>query len=176
MFYAAIQNEKDRTKVEKLYYEYRKLMYKEAYAILEDKTLAEDAVSESFIRIINNLHKIDENICPRTRNFLVIICRNVAKDIYNSKRNNIPYEHTENITNPINVEDIVINRETVKRITDIISAMDSMYRDVLILRRAYGMSREDISKIFGISVETVKKRLLRANNMIKAKLEKEDVR
>lgn len=176
MFYAAIQNEKDRTKVEKLYYEYRKLMYKEAYAILDDKTLAEDAVSESFIRIINNLHKIDENICPRTRNFLVIICRNVAKNIYNSKMNTIPYEHTEDITNPINMEDFVINRETIKRITDIILAMDSKYRDVLILRRAYEMSREDIAKIFGISVETVKKRLLRANNMIKAKLEKEDVR
>lgn len=176
MFYTVIQDEKDRTKVEKLYYQYRKLMYKEAYAILEDKTLAEDAVSESFIRIINNLHKIDENICPRTRNFLVIICRNVAKDIYNSRKNKISYEHTEDITNPIYIEDIVINRETVNRIAEIISGMDSKYKDVLILRRAYEMSREDIAKIFGISVETVKKRLLRANNMIKAKLEKEDVR
>lgn len=176
MFYMTLENQKERTKVEQLYFEYRKLMYKEAYEVLRDKNLSEDAVSESFIRIINNLHKIDENICPRTRNFLVIICRNVAKDIYNSRKNTVPYEYPEDTADITDIEDIVINKETVKRITDIISTMDSKYKDVLILRRAYDMRREDIAKIFGISVETVKKRLLRANNMIKAKLEKEDVR
>ena len=53
MFWMVIENKDDRLKVERLYYKYRNLMYKEAYEILEDTYLAEDAVAESFIRIIN---------------------------------------------------------------------------------------------------------------------------
>ena len=49
---------KKQTKVEKLYYTYRNFMYDEAYAILNDQSLAEDAVSEAFVRIIKNLDKI----------------------------------------------------------------------------------------------------------------------
>lgn len=175
MVFAAIQNEKDRTKAEALYYEYRRLMYKEAYEILKDKMLAEDAVSESFIRIMSNLHKIDEKVCPRTRNFLVIICRNVAKSMYNARKSELTAEYVENIGNIPTPEDIVITKETKKAIVKIVSSLSPKYKDVLILRRAYNMSREDIANIFQISVETVKKRLQRAKAMILKELEKENI-
>ncbi len=38
-------------KIEKLYYKYRKLMFAEAYRILDDEALAEDAVSEAFFQV-----------------------------------------------------------------------------------------------------------------------------
>lgn len=55
--------------VEELYCMYKKLMYKEAYAILSDAHLAEDAVHESFVRVIKNMHKLDLNNCQRTRGY-----------------------------------------------------------------------------------------------------------
>ena len=79
MFLFTIENFHDRLKTERLYLSYRKLMYKEAFEIVQNRHCAEDAVSESFVRIIDNLHKIDEQDCLKTRSFLVIICRNVAK-------------------------------------------------------------------------------------------------
>lgn len=85
MFLFTIENFHDRLKTERLYLSYRKLMYKEAFEIVQNRHCAEDAVSESFVRIIDNLHKIDEQDCLKTRSFLVIICRNVAKNIYNKK-------------------------------------------------------------------------------------------
>lgn len=172
MFFTIMQNEDDRFKAERLYYKYRKLMYKEAYAVLNDRFLSEDAISESFIRIINNLHKIDENDCPRTRSFLVIICRNVAKDIYKSRIKESTYDYLEDAVSsdnsaPLNnPQDIIISKESIERIAEIISHLDSKYKDVFILRRVYNMSREDIANIFGINVETVKKRLQRAKAMI----------
>lgn len=36
-------------------------MFKVAYTILKDNAFAEDAVQQAFIKIINNLDKIDEN-------------------------------------------------------------------------------------------------------------------
>ena len=48
---------KNSSKFEKVYLQYGKLMYSKAYEILKEYSLAEDAVSEAFIRIFKNLHK-----------------------------------------------------------------------------------------------------------------------
>ena len=76
ILFTTIENFSDRFKIERLYMCYRNLMYKEALEIVQNPHSAEDAVSESFVRIIK---KIDEQNRPKTRSFLVIICRNVAK-------------------------------------------------------------------------------------------------
>ncbi len=51
MFLLLIENDNDRLKAERLYEQYRYLMYSEANKILQDKHLAEDAVQQSFIKI-----------------------------------------------------------------------------------------------------------------------------
>lgn len=178
MFFLAIENEHDKLKVERLYYDHRKLMYKEAYLILRDKHLAEDALSEAFVKIIKNLHKIDENDIPRTRSFLVIVCRNVAKSIYMKKKGLSEVSALETVTendaeksnNPL---DIVIDKETFDKVTSAIEALDHDFRDVFLLRRVYGLSREDIADICDISVENVKKRLVRSKIKILKVLDKE---
>ena len=87
LLFFAIENQNDRSKTERLYYTYKPVMVGVAYNILKDKYLAEDAVHQSFIRVINNLQKIDENDCHKTKGFLVIICRNVSYDIYKQDKN-----------------------------------------------------------------------------------------
>ena len=160
-------------KLERLYYEYRNLMFMEANRILNDKALAEDAVSESFVRIMKNLHKIDESDVLHTRNFLAVVCRNVAKDIYNSQKREISIcQDIEDITG-LSPEDIVIDKESAGRIAEVISNMDEKYKDVLILSRVYNMKRNDIAKIFGISPEAVTKRLQRAKAEVVKQLKKE---
>ena len=46
-----------------------------AFDIFKDHHLAEDAVNDAFIRIIDNLDKIDKIDCPQTKRFVVIIMR-----------------------------------------------------------------------------------------------------
>jgi RNA polymerase sigma-70 factor (ECF subfamily) len=175
-----IENEQNQLKLERLYYEYRYIMYSCANEILHDKYLTEDAVHQSFIRIMKNLHKIDEDNRPRTCNFLVIICRNVAKDIYNKRlylnKNNDPFEELDdNITGKSNDPmDILITKESIERITKSIQSLDPIYRDVLLLKRVYNFSREEIADLLGISIETVKKRIQRAKNILSEKLAKEE--
>lgn len=79
ILFTTIENFSDRLKIERLYMCYRSLMYKEALEIVQNSHSAEDAVSESFVRIIKNLHKIDEQNRPKAQSFLVIICRKFAK-------------------------------------------------------------------------------------------------
>ncbi len=165
-----------KTKLENLYYTYRQSMFQEAFSILEDKSLAEDAVSESFVRIINNLNKIECDNSPRTCNFLLTICRNVALDIYRKRKLNNSYfrEPEKDFFFCNTPENIVIDNESVNRIMDIILNMDAIYRDTLILSKVYHVSRGDIAEMFGISAEAVTKRLQRAKAEIKRQLAKED--
>ena len=178
MFLFTIENFHDRLKTERLYLSYRKLMYKEAFEIVQNRHCAEDAVSESFVCIIDNLHKIDEQDCLKTRSFLVIICRNVAKNIYNKKiyLNNQPDAYDDVLPEVVSESsdslDILVKKETLSEIAGIIKNLDPIYRDVFLLKNVHGLSRAEIAAIFGISEEAVKKRLVRAKSKILKELEK----
>lgn len=176
MFFELIEDRTERTKAEQLYYKYRKLMYKEAYAIINDITLAEDCVSEAFVRIIKILHRVDEIDSARTRNFLCITCKNVAKDMLHKISREIVIESTEkdemapqSVQNPLN---IAISHEGVEQIAQIISELDPKYKDVIILRAQYEMRIDEIADLLGIKPETAKKRLYRARKMILEELNK----
>ena len=169
--FSIIQNEQDRVKTIKLYNKYKNLMFKEAYAILKRTEDAEDAVSESFIRIINNLHKIDEFDHLTTAGFLVIICRNVAKSMVNKEIKKQEFEEPldENTyipEDPFFPENFVISLETSEMLSKIIYSLDEIYSDVFILKHFNGYSLDEISELLGLKKETVKKRLQRAKEMI----------
>ncbi|MFR5859533.1 MAG: RNA polymerase sigma factor [Clostridia bacterium] len=70
-----LETEEELQKFTQLYETYRKLMHWTAEGILHDEYLAEDAVHEAFLRIIQNFHQIREIPCPKTRSFVVIIVR-----------------------------------------------------------------------------------------------------
>ena len=78
LYLAMIDTDEDRTKFAALYERYSRLMFYIARQILIDEQLSEDAVQEAFLRIAKNMHKVGDVSCPQTRNFSVIITRNVA--------------------------------------------------------------------------------------------------
>ena len=74
-----LEGKADEDKFEKIYEQYGRLMYSKAYEILQDHYLAEDAVSEAFIRILKNLRKLDDEVpSARTASFVVTVVKNVA--------------------------------------------------------------------------------------------------
>ena len=85
LYLQLLDTQTEKEKFERLYYQYKRLMYWSAYQILGDSHLAEDAVHEAFLKIIKNFHKIGEINCPRTKNFVVIIVKNTARSILEEK-------------------------------------------------------------------------------------------
>lgn len=179
MLFAWVENENHRTKLETLYFRYRKLMFKVAFEILCDKTLAEDAVSESFMRVYRNIEKVSDENSPQTKNFLVVICRNTAKDIL--KKHSVTVytddlDHYTKVTvnnSKTDPQNILVGKETVNILSEMVENLPHKYKDVIYMQNAYKMSREEIAKALGINVETVKKRLQRARAMLKEELRKE---
>ncbi len=162
-----------RTKAERLYNTYGRMMYKTAFDILGDSHLSEDAVHESFVRIIKIIDRVEEENTERTKSFLVIISRNVSLDILRKRKKET---EAEDIPDPSpGIDEIVINRDTLKRTAEAIRALDPKYRDVLLAVRVHNLSRMETAEMFGISEETVKKRLTRAKEKLKEVIDCEKV-
>lgn len=75
-----------KRKVEQLYEKYQKLMYVVAYHILNHHQDAEDAVLESWEKIIRHMDKIDHIDSPKTKSFLVILVERTSIDHYRKNK------------------------------------------------------------------------------------------
>lgn len=172
LYLTLIDTDADKIKFTKLYEQYRHLMFYIAQEILKDEHLSEDAVQEAFLRIAKNFHKIGEIICPETRNFTVIITRNVAITMINQRHEDLDINsYTENISSVAG--DDVFETVSNKLLTDCILQLPEIYRDPLYLYHLYGFTLSEISHLLSISVEATKKRVQRARHMLKELLEKE---
>ena len=86
IYLAMLGSIEDEKKFEQLYVKYRDLMVYIANQILNDKHLSEDAVHHAFLKIINHMDGIEEIDSHKTKNFLVIVVRNLAKTMYMKRK------------------------------------------------------------------------------------------
>ena len=86
IYLSLLDTEEDISKFELIYNTYKKQMYYTANNILKDNYLAEDAVHNAFLRIIDNLEKIDDVNSHNTKGLIVIIVKNVSIDIYRKNK------------------------------------------------------------------------------------------
>ena len=166
-----IDTDEDKLKFTDLYKQYRHLMFYVARRILGDEHLSEDAVQEAFLRIAKNFHKIGEVPCPQTRNFVVIITRNVAITMasHNNKNDIDTYTTMEESSASDDIFETISN----KILVECILKLPEIYRDPLYLYHLYGYSFREIANLLSIPVETAKKRVQRARHLLRGFLEKE---
>lgn len=168
--FASIEDEQSRSKLEDLYTRYSRDMFKVAFRILDDYQLAQDAVQSAFINLIDNIDKIEEINCNRTRAFVVIIVRNIAINLYRKrkKQNDMALDDIDEILpdNRETVDENIINEETFNRIAAIIKELHPTYADVISLKYFYYYSDKEIGKLLNISPENVRIRLHRARQSL----------
>lgn len=172
-------NEDSFSKIERIYEKYKNLMYKEAFAILRDSHDTEDAVQQAFLKLIRCADKVKDDDPRMTCNFLKIVVRNVSIDLYkkriylNNAEDAIDLVEDNATDFGMDVDDIVISQETICRIAKEIEKLPDKYRDVLLLIKVHGYSKEETMEILNISYETLKKRMTRAKKKLLATLKEE---
>ena len=178
MFFMVIDDHKKAGKFRELYGKYSKLAYTTAYGILKDRADAEDVVQQSFIKVLENIERFDEKICHNPEGLIVIFSRNTAIDLYRKRQRS--FGVTDYLDEIAEVDlgkvtdcaDIIIQRETLNEVKDIIKGLSKIYRDVFIMKRVYGYSNDEIAEYLKISNATVRQRLSRARKMIDKEVEK----
>lgn len=170
LFYLSLlSSQEDQDKFKQLYLQYSPLMHYVAYQILKNKHLAEEAVHESFIKVINSFYKIEDVDCHKTKRFLVVVTENAAIDILRKEKpdSRVSYGSIERrmSTTPDMLENIA-----VEELADIIAGLPDIYRAVLELRAYHQLSDKQIATVLDISHATVRKRLERARAMLTAEM------
>lgn len=172
-FYLAFfETQEEKTEFENIYYKYRQDMYKIAFNILRNEHDAEDAVHEAFIKIADNIGKINKIPCQELKSYIVIIIRNVSIDFY--RRNKKHAERISDISEAVTDDTEIFEQYDYRELAETISRLPVIYKDVLFLRYIEGFSGKEISDMLGISTSAVWKRLERAKKMLKKYLERED--
>ena len=162
-----------RDKFDALYNRYHRLMLAKARDILRDEMLSEDAVSEAFIRVYKNLHKIDDPFSNSTAAFLVTIVKNTALTILKKERA-IPSEELDDTARDgFNLESHVLSRLSEERIYSLLDGLGDEAKSVFLLKYAYDLSHREIGKILNMSENNVTVKLYRTRARLSELLAKE---
>ena len=167
----------DRGKMEQIWEKYQGLMLYEAKKYLASHASAEDAVSESCIKIFRNLDKIQEISSYQTRAYIVTIVRTTSIDIL--RKISRQKEDADDIlefspdNSPGTLEKI-ISKEGYDTVKNAIESLPEQLRDIIYLSLVHNYSHSEIAKILGISQAASKMRLSRAKKEIRKRLAGEE--
>jgi RNA polymerase sigma-70 factor (ECF subfamily) len=144
-------------------------MYVKAYAVLSDHGLAEDAVSEAFIRVYRNLHRITDVDGGQTAAFLVTIVKNVAIDLYH-KRNKVIVadfgEHEQ--ASDFDLESEIETKDEAASVLRLVDKLGEDLKAVFLLKFAHDLPHKDIAKILNLTENNVTVKLHRAKKKLLA--------
>lgn len=172
----AFQTERERDRFTVLYERYRNLLYAKAYDILQDAMLAEDAVSEAYIRVFRNMDKIEGVDSPRTAAFLVTIAKNTALTIYAKRKEEaVPAEDLASLAgaDPQVLEDLVMLELTGERVARLVGTLDEQSRHIFLMKYAYDMPHREIAAQCGMTENNVTVKLHRIRRKLADAIEEE---
>lgn len=175
IFLSGLDTKEEKDKLTQIYETYYGTMLSVARGILFDKAMAEDAVSDSIMTIIDNLHKINDVSSHKTRGYIVIIVRTRAINLLNKQKRykEEPFNDFEIMDNGISALDTITIEESCNKIISIIKELPKSLSDILYLSVVMENSNSEISKLLNLSNDVVRKRLSRAKAQIRRKLVQE---
>ncbi|TCK92634.1 RNA polymerase sigma-70 factor (ECF subfamily) [Natranaerovirga hydrolytica] len=174
-FLLTIEDINLRSKLEEIYLCYHKELFITAYSILKDYHEAEDVVQTTIIKVSNNIDKISEVKCKKTRAYLVIIVRNLCYDIYNRKKGitTIAIDEISNIfTDDVNFVDNLIKMEQSKEMLGFLNELNQDYTDILTLKYYYELTISEIAEMLNITENNVSVKINRAKKALKDVIQK----
>ena len=166
ILFLSFSSEAEQQKFDYLYRKYKNLLLHKAHDVLKDYALAEDAVSEAYLRIYRNLHKIDDPASNRSIAFVVTIVKNVALTMLSKEKRFVAEELDETHASSLDLEELVLSGVTSQRMYAVMEQLGEDMRSAFVLRYAYDYSLKEIGALLGISDNNVAVRLSRAKKKL----------
>jgi len=166
----------DKTAFEQIVFAYEKKVYNMALRYTGNPHDALDISQEVFLRVYRFLPKYGGRSSLST--WIYRITMNVCHDSAKMRTNifetslDMKYEDDDVQTEIADVrfdpEAILENKEVSELIKQGIVALEDTYRDVIVMRDINGMSYDEIARVLDISEGTVKSRIFRAREKLRA--------
>lgn len=140
---------------------YRYQIYVVAYAVLKNEADAQDAVCSAILKAYEHLEQLKDS--RKFKAWLITITKNEALQL-KRKRLELPGdEKVEELLAPVH--------DSYNELWDIVQNLKEEFRLCIVLFYYNDLSMRDIAKVLDIPVGTVKSRLNRGRELIKAALE-----
>jgi RNA polymerase sigma-70 factor (ECF subfamily) len=155
---------------------YQNRLYRYLYRLVPERSAAEDLFQQTWLKVLESIHRFDPG-----RNFeawLFAVARNVAIDHLRRRRlqsldelfeNDIPLLERSRAPGAGALEQ-VLSSEQAALVQSALDSQPAMYREILSLRFEEEMKLEEIAELLSIPLSTVKSRLGRALERLRAAL------
>ena len=153
---------------QQVYKQYRGLMYHVAYQMLNNTQDAEDAVHEAFAAIAKQIEKISQPVCTKTRSYVVIIVESKAIDML--RRRSRPTAELDE-----NMQGVEMALEEGTALSAAMARLPGRYRELLLLKYAYGYTNQECADLFETSYENIHRLDQRAKAKLRQFLEEEGI-
>ena len=170
---ALIDDEKDKVFFREIYDSLERQLFVFSVNILQNTMLAEEAVSETFLALAQNLKKVQNFETAEITAYTVIINRNLCYDILKKENRQKTTIVTDKYIESKADQSLNENFENML-VADAVEKLPEIYRDVIMLKYFYGFSVKEISRQLHLSVGGVKSRLETARKILRKELAPND--
>jgi len=161
-----LDNEKDRTFMERIYIEYRGIMYYQAYKILNNDSDAEDVISDCWITFCRHLPKLRQLDGKSSDDLKRYIARSVQNASINLKKKNIRKKEifsdeydvliASAETSEQTAEEQMVEKIGIDDLKEALRSMPRQYYQALQMKYTDEMDDEQIAALLGISKSSVR--------------------
>ena len=148
--YVQAIKEKNEEAFEAVYHETKHAVYAMALPIVKDRSLAEDVMQETYIKMVKNIYTYDMRRSFMT--WLLSIAKHAALDMMRNRKD-IAIDQSEN-------EDLFVSKEiSVDKQMDseyFLSLLNDTERKIVLLRTVGELKHKDIANVLDIPAGTVR--------------------
>ncbi len=174
LFYLSlVDKEIDRLNFDDIYHKYSDSVFKYVYKILGNQQDAEDAVQETWVKVVENMGVFQDKCDNVIRAYIMRIARNQSITVLRKRKRD------EKLIREIDVVDTaqeawvgereffaLCSKHDEKTLYECIRSLDSIYSEVLVYYYLHEFSIKDISKLLNIKESAVRKRLSRGREKL----------
>lgn len=156
MFLSVIETPQDKSRFQQLYDKYLNLVMWISMQKLNNTTLAEEAVQDTFMYIAKNFSKVGDIDSEATKNYIATIANGFAINKYNkeNKSDSVSYDDTYK-----NINESDFESYSLVELKSAINALSDENKNYFYLKYVYGYSSKEIAKMYGVSPDLVRKRI-----------------
>lgn len=170
MYLMMLETDGDRERFLRLHGAYEKKLYAVALRILGDPAQAEDAVQQTWLRVLEHWERVSALPWVETEGYLVTVAKNAALDTVRSQRRTAALPEDWDPPAPDGGE------TEYRRLVALVRALPEGYRYVLELKCVEERTNREIARLLGMNESTVATRVKRGRAMLMEAMEKEGYR
>ncbi len=157
-FLVRLSKRKDRETFTIIYNKYNQYLYALAYRYLKDCDMAEDAVQQVFVKLLEMIHVIDIEI--NLKNYLYSMTKNHILNQFRNKKEtvslNIINAQKEVIEDEIDIVSDIENAELSNLLHIGIDSLPNQKKEICKMKIEENKSNQEIADVMGLSINTVK--------------------